>query len=145
MQAESFDALLMRKMMIMRLFTVGLAAAGGAYYFLGHRGSPPRRPDGCCECHECMARAAGRTGSALVLAHIDEDEDERDDKREVAIRERDYHDRTVARRSPKSYTPHGLLDDADQLVPLLQSAAVALLRYSAMQRIRSTAMLPKAQ
>ena len=44
MQAEPFDALLMRKMMIMRLFTVGLAAAGGAYYFLGHRGSPPRRP-----------------------------------------------------------------------------------------------------
>ena len=78
-----------------------------------------------------MARAAGRTGSALVLAHSDEDEDERDqeDKREVA--RRDYHDRTVARRSPKSYTPHGLLDDADHLVPLLQSAAVALLRYVA--------------
>ncbi|KAL1689982.1 hypothetical protein GGG16DRAFT_35853, partial [Schizophyllum commune] len=124
MQSEQFDAFLMRKMMIMRLVTVGLAAAGGAYFFMGQRGSPPRRSEGCCECHECMARAAGRTGSALVLAHIDEDEDERDDKREVA--RRDYHDRTVARRSPKSYTPHGLLDDADHLVPLLQSAAVAL-------------------
>ncbi|KAL1675478.1 hypothetical protein EV122DRAFT_185002, partial [Schizophyllum commune] len=126
MQVEQFDASLMRKMMFVRLVTVGLAAAGGAYFFLGQRSSPQRRPDGCCECHECMARAAGRSGSALVLAHIDEDEDERDDKREVAIRERDYHDRTVARRSPKPYTPHGLLDDADHLVPLLQSAAVAL-------------------
>ncbi|KAI4522992.1 hypothetical protein K525DRAFT_268379 [Schizophyllum commune Loenen D] len=101
MQTEQFDAFLMRKMMIMRLFTVGLAAAGGAYFFLGQRGSSPRRPDGCCECHECMACVAGRTGSALVLANSEEHEDERDDKREVAIREREYHDRTVARCSPK--------------------------------------------
>ncbi|KAI5832103.1 hypothetical protein K523DRAFT_268407, partial [Schizophyllum commune Tattone D] len=126
MQSEPFDAFLMRKMMFVRLMTVGLAAAGGAYFFLGQRGSSPRRPDGCCECHECTARAASRAGSALIPAHSDEDEDERDDKREVAIREREYHDRTVARCSPKPYTPHGLLDDADHLVPLLQSAAVAL-------------------
>ncbi|KAL1664853.1 hypothetical protein GGF50DRAFT_38094, partial [Schizophyllum commune] len=127
MQSEQFDAFLMRKMMFVRLMTVGLAAAGGAYFFLGQRGSSPRRPDGCCECHECTARAASRAGSALVLPS--HDEDGRDDKREVAIRERDYHDRTVARRSSRHASAHygnALLDDADHFVPLLQSAAVAL-------------------
>ncbi|KAI5897472.1 uncharacterized protein SCHCODRAFT_02527608 [Schizophyllum commune H4-8] len=158
MQSDPFDAFLFRKMMLMRVVTVGLAAAGGAYYFMGQRGGngPTQRPDGCCECHECMARAAGRAGGALVLATAedDEDEDERDERegREVAIHGKDYHDRSVeyptrssthndrqvdypdrsvTRRSsrhttPHTYTPHSLLDDADHLVPLLQSAAVAL-------------------